>query len=142
MPLSSRAATILRQLEKLKAGEFVFSGQARGKPLSNMAMEMVLRRMKLEDATVHGFRSSFWGLGWQRLQLHPRVSDTAAADTLLFFRRIFFLALSQIAGDLVHRCFACQVIGCAILVIIDIQSFCDPLQYTQGVGSLLFRQGG
>ena len=24
-----------------------------------MAMEMVLRRMKIEDATVHGFRSSF-----------------------------------------------------------------------------------
>ncbi|MEA2897867.1 MAG: hypothetical protein QOJ84_3482, partial [Bradyrhizobium sp.] len=59
VPLSSRAATILRQLEKLKAGEFVFSGQARDKPLSNMAMEMVLRRMKVEDATVHGFRSSF-----------------------------------------------------------------------------------
>src|SRR5476651_1537520 len=42
VPLSSRTATILRQLGKLKAGEFVFSGQARGKPLSNMAMEMVL----------------------------------------------------------------------------------------------------
>jgi hypothetical protein len=24
-----------------------------------MAMEMVLRRMKVQDATVHGFRSSF-----------------------------------------------------------------------------------
>ena len=27
--------------------------------LSNMAMEMVLRRIKIEGATVHGFRSSF-----------------------------------------------------------------------------------
>jgi integrase len=59
VPLSPRALTILRQLEELQAGDFVFPGQARGKSLSNMAMEMVLRRMKIDDATVHGFRSSF-----------------------------------------------------------------------------------
>jgi len=29
----------------------VFTRQTRNKPLSNMAMEMVLRRMKVEDAT-------------------------------------------------------------------------------------------
>ena len=48
-PYRPRAVTILRKLEKLKAGEFVFLGQARNKPLSNMAMEMVLRRMKIES---------------------------------------------------------------------------------------------
>ena len=56
----------------------------------------------------------------------------------LLFRLIFFLALSQIAGDLVNRRFACQFIGRAILVIIDIQSFCDPLQYAQGPGRFSF----
>jgi integrase len=35
VPLSPRAIAILRRLEKLKAGEFVFPGQARNKPLSN-----------------------------------------------------------------------------------------------------------
>jgi hypothetical protein len=30
-----------------------------GKPLSVMALEMVLRRMKIQDVTVHGFRSAF-----------------------------------------------------------------------------------
>jgi hypothetical protein len=35
--------------------------------LSNMATEMVLRRMKIEDATVHGFRSSF--RDWQGTSL-------------------------------------------------------------------------
>src|SRR5882757_6639917 len=44
VPLSARAAAILRHLEKLTSGDFVFAGQARNKPLSNMAMEMVLRR--------------------------------------------------------------------------------------------------
>jgi integrase len=59
VPLSPRAVAIVRQLEELKASEFVFPGQARNKPLSNMAMEMMLRRMNIQDATVHGFRSSF-----------------------------------------------------------------------------------
>jgi integrase len=59
VPFSPRAVEILRQLHKVQSGDFVLPGQARNKPLSNMAMEMVLRRMKLENVTVHGFRSSF-----------------------------------------------------------------------------------
>jgi integrase len=34
VPLSAPAVAILRQLEKLKTGDFVFAGQARNKPLS------------------------------------------------------------------------------------------------------------
>jgi integrase len=82
VPLSSRAATILRQLEKLKAGEFVFSGQARDKPLSNMAMEMVLRRMKVEDATVHGFRSSFRDWAGNVSSFPREVVETALAHVI------------------------------------------------------------
>src|SRR5438477_8822524 len=37
VPLSPRADTILRQLQKVKTSEFVLPGQARNKPLSNMA---------------------------------------------------------------------------------------------------------
>jgi integrase len=59
VPLSQRAAAILVRLSKGRSGDFVFPGQRRDKPLSNMAMEMMLRRMKIENATVHGFRSSF-----------------------------------------------------------------------------------
>jgi integrase len=39
--------------------EFVFEGQKRNRPLSNMAMLMLLRRMGVEGVTVHGFRSTF-----------------------------------------------------------------------------------
>ena len=39
--------------------DFLFPGQKPGKPLSAMALEMMLRRMKSKDVTVHGFRSSF-----------------------------------------------------------------------------------
>jgi integrase len=39
VPLSPRAIAILSRLQALKTGGFVFPGQARNKPLSNMAME-------------------------------------------------------------------------------------------------------
>jgi len=84
VPLSPRAVAILRQLEKLKTGGFVFAGQARNKPLSNMAMEMVLRRMKIEDAMVHGFRSSF--RDW-------------AGNVTSFPREVTESALSHVIGD-------------------------------------------
>jgi integrase len=82
VPLSSRAVTILRKLEKLKTGEFVFPGQARSKPLSNMAMEMVLRRMKVEDATVHGFRSSFRDWAGNVSNFPREVTETALAHVI------------------------------------------------------------
>lgn len=63
VPLSPRAMEILSHLYELRTSEFVFPGQRPGAPLSNMSMEMMLRRMDAKDATVHGFRSSFrdWG---------------------------------------------------------------------------------
>jgi integrase len=82
VPLSSRALAILRQLEKLKAGEFVFPGQARNKPLSNMAMEMMLRRMNIQDATVHGFRSSFRDWAGNISNFPREVVETALAHVI------------------------------------------------------------
>ena len=82
VPLSPRAAAILRKLEKVKTGEFVFAGQARNKPLSNMAMEMVLRRMKIEAATVHGFRSSFRDWAGNVSSFPREVVETALAHVI------------------------------------------------------------
>jgi integrase len=59
VPLSSRAIVILRQLEKLKAGDFVFPGQVRKGRCPTWRWKWVLRRMNVDNATVHGFRSSF-----------------------------------------------------------------------------------
>ena len=82
VPLSARAVTILKQLFKLKDGEFVFPGQARGKPLSNMAMEMMLRRMNIENATVHGFRSSFRDWAGNVSSFPREVTETALAHVV------------------------------------------------------------
>jgi len=80
VPLSSRAVSILKHLAKLKGSDFVFPGQARNKPLSNMAMEMVLRRMKIDNATVHGFRSSF--RDWAGNNFPREITETALAHVI------------------------------------------------------------
>ena len=59
VPLSPAALDLLRKMDKLKDGPFIFPGGRKGKPLSNMAMLQTLRRMGRGDLTAHGFRSSF-----------------------------------------------------------------------------------
>jgi integrase len=59
VPLSRRALKIVKKMHGARNGDFVFPGQRPGNPLSVMALEMVLRRMKTEGVTVHGFRSTF-----------------------------------------------------------------------------------
>ena len=71
-------------MEEAKVSDFVFPGQKRGKPLSSMAMEMMLRRLKIESATVHGFRSSF--------------RDWAGNETG-FPRELIETALAHVIGD-------------------------------------------
>lgn len=57
VPLTARVVELLEALPR--TGSLLFPGLKSGKPLSNMSMAMVLRRMKLEEVTVHGFRSTF-----------------------------------------------------------------------------------
>lgn len=57
IPLSDRAIEILKALPKVS--DFLFPSPRGDKPMSNMAMLQVLKRMDRSDVTVHGFRSSF-----------------------------------------------------------------------------------
>ena len=82
VPLSARAIAILKKLNEVRQGEFVFPGQKPGKPLSNMAMEMVLRRMKIDDATVHGFRSSFRDWAGNESAYPREVAESALAHVV------------------------------------------------------------
>lgn len=58
VPLAGEMLAIIEPLKALQS-DFVFEGQKRNKPLSNLSMLMLLRRMKIEGVTVHGFRSTF-----------------------------------------------------------------------------------
>jgi integrase len=71
VPLVERAAEIVRHMQEGRVSRFIFPGQARGKPLSNMALLTLLKRMNsgadkkwIDPAsarriTAHGFRATF-----------------------------------------------------------------------------------
>jgi integrase len=81
IPLSNRAFEILNALHVLQLGEFVFPGQRPEKPLSNMAMEMMLRRMNLE-VTVHGFRSAFRDWAGNETEFPRELAEAALAHLI------------------------------------------------------------
>jgi integrase len=63
VPLSERAVAIIADARRVARKEptadgFVFPGVIPKRPLSNMALAMLMRRMDV-DATAHGFRTSF-----------------------------------------------------------------------------------
>ena len=58
VPLSDRTLAILEDMKAGRTGDYVFPGRRPGRPLSGMAFEMLLRRIK-SPYTAHGFRSSF-----------------------------------------------------------------------------------
>lgn len=59
VPLTNQALDLLRPLYEARVSDWVFPGLKDNRPLSNMAMQLLLRRIKATDFTVHGFRSSF-----------------------------------------------------------------------------------
>nr|MBW4092197.1 site-specific integrase [Pseudomonadota bacterium] len=60
VPLSDAALAVLREAAALRdASGLVFPGAKPGRPLSDVGLSGVLRRMKRDDLTVHGFRSTF-----------------------------------------------------------------------------------
>ena len=84
VPLPARAVAILKALHEKKLSEWVFPAIRPKRPLSNMTMSAVLKRMDLDDVTVHGFRSSF--RDW-------------AGDATNFPRDLAEMALAHRVGD-------------------------------------------
>jgi integrase len=82
VPLSPAALNIARRLSEVRTSNFVFPGLRPRRPLSNMAMTALLRRMGRGNLTVHGFRSAFrdWAA---EATAHPReVAEAALAHVL------------------------------------------------------------
>jgi integrase len=90
VPLCDRVLKLLKPLSEARRSEFVFPGERRNKPLSNMAMLMLLRRLKAAHLTVHGFRSSF--RDW-------------CGDETTFPREIAEAALAHKVGNEVERAY-------------------------------------
>ena len=86
VPLSDAALDVLRLTARLRSDPSpdapVFPGGKPGKPLSTMALLMLLRRMERGDLTAHGFRSTFRDWCGESTN-HPReVAEGALAHSI------------------------------------------------------------
>jgi integrase len=96
VPLSDRALAILDEMEPARPRDdrdgdaFVFPGQKTGRPLSALAMIMLLRRMGRSDLTPHGFRSTF---------------RTWAEECTGYAHAVTEAALSHAVGNAVERAY-------------------------------------
>lgn len=91
VPLSKAALAILMPLNENRVSKYVFPGNVTVKtskkkdgvpPLSNMACEMLLRRMGVDNATVHGFRSSFRDWAGDTTDCPREVTEAALAHKI------------------------------------------------------------
>jgi integrase len=82
VPLSGPALAVLRQMNEIRESDFVFPGGKKGKPLSNMAMLALLKRIGRNDLTAHGFRSTFRDWAAERTTFPREVVEMALAHTI------------------------------------------------------------
>jgi integrase len=79
VPLAPRCIELLGTAKLLAAGsEFVFPGRSNDKPMSNMVLLMMVRRLKV-DCTVHGFRSAFRDWASERTNFAREICEAALA---------------------------------------------------------------
>ena len=82
VPLSDVALAIVEERRKIQQDDHIFPGGKAGRPISNMAMLMLLRRMGRGDLTAHGFRSSFRDWAAERTTFPAEVAEMALAHTV------------------------------------------------------------
>ena len=81
VPLSKPAMDVLGQAEG-QHKKFVFPGPGDNGPLSNMALLMLLRRLKREGATAHGMRSAFRDWASECTNFSNEVCELALAHAI------------------------------------------------------------
>jgi integrase len=90
VPLSGAALLLLKKMRLAGDGQYVFPSPRGDRPLSHIAMQKVLTRMGVVNATVHGFRSTF--RDW-------------AGDATPFPREVAEAALSHKVGDAAEQAY-------------------------------------
>lgn len=97
VPLSTQAVALLRALPPGRPTDYIFPGEKKGKPLSDMTMTAFIRRQNKNESiwkdaqdqeiTQHGFRSTF---------------TTWAAETTPFPEAVADMALAHVISDKVR----------------------------------------
>ena len=125
VPLGERAAEIVKQMREGRVSRYVFPGQAQNKPLSNMALLTLLKRMNggekkwLDPAssrpiTAHGFRASF---------------RTWAEEVATFPHAVVEQAMGHQVGNQVERAYRRTDVLDKRRALMDAWgAYCDPMK--------------
>lgn len=81
IPLCNKATTILKALPRISGTKLIFPN-TKGTQLSDMTLTAVLRRMKQNDITVHGFRATFRDWTSEHTSYSRDVCEMALAHTI------------------------------------------------------------
>lgn len=82
VPLTPMAVQVIReQLERGDGSELVFPGQKVGKPMSDMTLAKLVKRIG-HDVTVHGFRSTFRDWVGEETEFPRELAEAALAHTV------------------------------------------------------------
>jgi integrase len=84
VPLSAEAVGAFEAARafRLANSDYVFPGARIGRPLSNMALLALLRRMKVTGVTTHGFRSTFRDFVDEQTDFPPHVAELGLAHSI------------------------------------------------------------
>ena len=82
VPLSTSARAVLAKAKEKVRGDYVFPSHNAKRPMSNMALLALLRRMERTDITPHGMRSTFRDWAAECSSFPNEVAEMALAHTI------------------------------------------------------------
>jgi integrase len=82
VPLSPEAVELMNDMKEVRQSDFIFPGAKSKRPLSNMALLQLLKRMNRDDLTAHGFRSTFRDWAAERTNYPREVAEIALAHAV------------------------------------------------------------
>lgn len=82
VPLSTAGLSVIENVGQIRQSHFVFPGGKDNRPISNMAMLMLLRRLGRSDLTIHGFRSTFRDWAAEQTHFPADVAEMALAHSV------------------------------------------------------------
>lgn len=112
IPLSDAAINIIQKIQEARISEFIFPGTRESRPLSDMSLTAVLRRMGRGDLTVHGFRSTFRDWAAETTKHPQEVCEMALAHTIAnkveaaYRRGDLFQKRAQLMAEWAQYCFS------------------------------------
>lgn len=81
VPLSPEAVAIIESVQGFD-DDLIFPGQRAGKPMTDVSLSKVIRRVGVGNATVHGFRSTFRDWAAERTSFPREVAEHALAHSV------------------------------------------------------------